>query len=138
MGLPWDTSSCMSMMYMFAASRFNGNISKWDVSSVVKMYEMFGGNVEFNQDLSSWNVSAVTNMAYMFWQTDKFNQDLSSWDVGAVTNMDSMFCETKSFDQELCWDVSDKNTPRMLEDSKGGCISIECCGDCDRSLICKD
>merc|ERR1712129_261649 len=112
------------------------DISKWDTSSVISMFEMFGETKKFNQDLSSWNVSAVTNMANMFWNVKQFNQDLSSWNVGAVNRMDSMFWVAENFDQSLCWDISDKDTWRMFDDSKGGCILPRCCRKCDPSLLC--
>jgi surface protein len=39
---------------------------------------------KFNQDISSWNVSSVINMSSMFWNTVSFNRDLSSWEVSNV------------------------------------------------------
>ena len=50
---------------MFAYSKFNGDISNWDVSNVVDMGFMFY-DAEFNGDISNWDVSNVTNMAGMF------------------------------------------------------------------------
>ena len=47
----------------------------------------FFGSYAFNQDLSKWDVSAVTNMGNMFSYASAFNQDLSKWDVSAVTDM---------------------------------------------------
>ena len=43
---------------MFTNSKFNGDISKWDVSNVNNMENMFYGSV-FNQDISNWDVSNV-------------------------------------------------------------------------------
>lgn len=43
---------------MFSRSRFNGDISKWDVSKVESMDEMFAGS-QFNGDISGWNVAHV-------------------------------------------------------------------------------
>ena len=53
---------------MFAYSKFNGDISKWDVSNVEDMsnifyYSQFTGE---NGDLSNWDVSNVINMLSMF------------------------------------------------------------------------
>ncbi|MDB4204181.1 BspA family leucine-rich repeat surface protein [Polaribacter sp.] len=64
---------------------FNGDISKWDVSNVDNMYEMFKGST-FNGDISKWDVSNVFNMDRMFLENFYINQDLSSWNVEKVTN----------------------------------------------------
>jgi surface protein len=46
---------------MFTNSKFNGDISKWNVSNVVDMAWMFRRSV-FTGDISKWNVSNVVNM----------------------------------------------------------------------------
>ena len=46
---------------------------------------------KFNGDISKWDVSRVTNMDNMFYQASLFNADLSKWDVSRVTNMGRMF-----------------------------------------------
>jgi hypothetical protein len=55
----------------------------WDVSSVKLMYHMFEGASRFNSNISSWNVSwnvsSVTDMTYMFRDASSFNQNLCSW-----------------------------------------------------------
>jgi surface protein len=43
------------MSWMFANSAFNGDISKWDVSSVEDMSGMFARSV-FNGDISQWKI----------------------------------------------------------------------------------
>ena len=55
----------MSNMFMRATS-FNGDLSKWDVSSVKDMSAMFGAAKSFNGNISEWDVSKVTNMTIMF------------------------------------------------------------------------
>ena len=50
---------------MFWGSLFNGDISKWDVSSVENMYCMFAAS-KFEGDISKWDVSNVTDMEDMF------------------------------------------------------------------------
>ena len=41
---------------------------------------------KFNGDISGWNVSNVTDMSGMFYKSE-FNGDISCWDVSSVTNM---------------------------------------------------
>jgi len=48
------------------ATKFNGDVSDWDVSSVKDMSGMFGNATEFNGDVSSWNVSFVRYMNVSF------------------------------------------------------------------------
>ena len=60
-----DTSNIEDMSYLFANSRFNGNIADWDVSNVQDMAGMFYCS-DFNGDISNWDVSNVENMSYAF------------------------------------------------------------------------
>ena len=62
---------------MFKFSKFNKDISNWNVSKVTSMIDMFAES-EFNQDISNWNVSHVKNFCDIFMHS-KFNQDLTSW-----------------------------------------------------------
>ena len=57
------------------ATKFDGHVSKWDVSSITTMTHMFSGVASFNGDISKWDVSK-TNMNYMFWQARSFKQEL--------------------------------------------------------------
>jgi surface protein len=50
---------------MFRESKFNGDISNWDVSNVTKMWRMFM-NSQFSGDISKWDVSGVTVMDRIF------------------------------------------------------------------------
>ena len=90
-----DTSEITDMSYMFTYSKFNGDISNWDVSNVKNMQEMFY-NSKFsgkNGDISKWDVSNVKNMKYMFCYSE-FNVDISNWDVSNVKDMSFMFTNT--------------------------------------------
>jgi surface protein len=53
------------MGYMFTYSQFNGDISKWNVSSVKNMEAMFGSSW-FNRDISRWNINKNCNVNNMF------------------------------------------------------------------------
>ena len=124
----WDTGSATDMSYMFATSKFNGNVEFFDTSRVVKMQGMFEEASLFDRDLSCWDVSAVEDMSYMFsaaqsfrnghigsWCTQsvddmgymfylayRFNADVSRWDVSRVLDFRFMFSDASEFDQDLC------------------------------------
>jgi len=102
-----DTSEVTSMRRLFMSnSKFNQNISGWDVGNVTNMHQMFYGAVAFNQDISGWDVSNVTDMSMMFEGAGEFNQNISGWKVGNVKNMSEMFFMAKSFNQTLSnWNV---------------------------------
>ena len=53
------------MWEMFAGSKFNGDISKWDVSKVKIMLEMFKDS-QFDGDIDNWNVAKKTDKTNMF------------------------------------------------------------------------
>ena len=50
---------------MFAESKFNGDISKWDVSKVKNMSYMFAYS-KFNKDISNWQINKNCNTSNMF------------------------------------------------------------------------
>ena len=89
-----------------AEGQYGGHISKWDVSNVTDMTELFMGKANFNEDISKWDVSNVTTMYDMFWDATNFNQDISSWNVSNVTTMEGMFVNAKKFNQPIGnWDI---------------------------------
>ena len=104
----WDVSNVVSMDNMFyGCVNFNCDISSWIVSNVVSMGYMFYHCENFNQDISQWDVSKAVTMWYMFLGCKKFNQDISGWNVGNVWDMRSMFWGCEKFNQDLSgWDVS--------------------------------
>ena len=111
-----DVSRITDMSYLFGDNlinigynleKFNGNISRWNVSNVINMEGMFLHNVDFNRDISKWDVSNVKNMEAMFCDAELFNQPIGDWDVSNVTNMSSMFCHAHSFNHPIGnWNVS--------------------------------
>ena len=55
-----DVSQITDFSKLFKESEFCGDISKWDISKVTNMCEMFHCARLFNQDISGWDVSKVT------------------------------------------------------------------------------
>ena len=99
----WDVSNVIYMIGMFEGSQFNGVIKDWNVSNVVNMRSMFKNSI-FDGDISKWNVSNVKVMGYMFFRS-KFNQDISKWDTSSVTSMEDMFAGS-IFNKDISkWDV---------------------------------
>ena len=92
-----NTSEITDMSQLFKSSKFNGDISNWDVSNVTNMGGMFWEATNFNQPLDKWDVSSVTNMSGMFAGAYNFNQALNDWDVSKVTNMTFMFEDAIAF-----------------------------------------
>ena len=77
------------MYSMFYNSEFNGDISKWDVSSVENTSYMFFDS-KFNGDISKWNTSTIKDMCSMFMHS-KFNKDISNWKINKKCNTWFMF-----------------------------------------------
>lgn len=103
----WDVSNVTNMAEMFYNARkiFDTlDISNWDVSSVTNMSYMFTGST-FTGDISKWNVSNVTDMSSMF-NSAAFDGDISNWDVSNVTNMANMFGHSVFNGDISNWDVS--------------------------------
>lgn len=56
----WDTSEVNDMGGLFAFSKFQTDISSWTMTSVTTTKEMFLGCQSFDGDLSKWDVSSVS------------------------------------------------------------------------------
>ena len=97
----WDVSNVEKMWATFAGSKFNGDISKWDVSKVRNMGSMFEGS-SFNGDISNWDVSSLVNAYYMFYGSD-FSGDISGWNVSNVKDMTEMFRFSPLEGKEPSW-----------------------------------
>ena len=66
------------------------------------MKSMFDSNstdygMVFNQDLSRWDTSKVLDMYEMFAHCWQFDSDISLWDTSSVTDMDGMFGGSEGF-----------------------------------------
>ena len=88
-----DVSRTENMDFLFVQwPDFNGDISRWDVSNVKSMRNMFE-HCAFNGDISQWDVSKVANMQAMF-RSSAFNQDISGWNPLHVSYFNEMFEES--------------------------------------------
>ena len=89
------THKITDMSFLFADSKFVGNISKWDVSNVETMCGMFWES-KFDGDISKWDVSNVENMSTMFWNSN-FDSDISNWKINDNCDTSNMFykCQIK-------------------------------------------
>ena len=97
-----------SLRYLFAGcGKFNGDLSKWDVSQVTNLDSTFADCVKFNGDLSKWDVGNVTSMRSTFYGCDVFNANLSEWNVGRVVRMDDMLLGCYVFSSDISrWNVA--------------------------------
>ena len=80
---------------VFGARQLNVDLSKWDVSKVATLSEIFAADIcclastanPFSSDISKWDTSRVTDVTRAFYSTKWFNADLSKWDVSKVTTL---------------------------------------------------
>jgi hypothetical protein len=87
-----NLSECVSLGIIFDyASKFNGDISKWDVSKVKDFINVFSNATSFNKPLANWNPRSATRMTGTFWNAQIYNQDLSSWCVSQFTSKPDNF-----------------------------------------------
>lgn len=104
----WDISSVTSIRDMFLNNTtFNQPIGDWNTSNVTIMEAAFRYSVLFNQDITRWNTSNVISMGSMFEEATAFNQPIGNWDTSNVINMGSMFRRATAFDQPIGnWNIS--------------------------------
>lgn len=136
-----DVSGCTDFSRVFRLKEFNGDISRWDVSSALTADSMFAGCLNMNLDylgdlkfenlknashmfaasskfegkgLANWDVSGIEKFDYMFASCSAFHEDISSWRFECAKSLDYMFKDTKSF---MC-DLSRWSLPK-------GCTAID-------------
>jgi len=103
----WDVSTIVDMSSTFYfASIFNSDIGDWDVSKVKSMRSMFSQASIFNQDIGGWVLDSVTSVVGMFNGASAFNQDIESWNISNISSLDAMFERARAFNQPIgSWNV---------------------------------
>ena len=82
---------------------------------------LFYNRAGFNGDISRWDVSSVTDMRHTFNRATSFNGDISQWDVSNVTTMNFMLNGATSFTHQLggAWSTSTANEICMFRNCPG-------------------
>ena len=62
-----DTSKIDDMSFLFDRTSFDGDISRWNVSSVESMEGMFWQAKNFDQNLDEWNINPRCNISSIFY-----------------------------------------------------------------------
>ena len=88
-----DMSSAFSAASNTKAASFVGTgLEKWNTGSVTDIFNMFLEAKSMNADLSKWDVSNVVKMQGVFMQAAKFGGNgVDTWNVAKVTNMNYIF-----------------------------------------------
>lgn len=87
----WDVSNLYTMVGLFESSKFDGDISKWNVSHVDDMSAMFLKSAFTGQhgSLNAWNVKNVTDFQNMFYGSS-FAGDVSAWTISPYLVKDGL------------------------------------------------
>lgn len=121
-----DVSGCTNFSRIFYLKDFQGDISKWDVSSVVITDLMFGGSPNMNLEyLGDLKFDSLKNSSHMFAACSKFEgKGLAKWDVSNIEIFDYMFASCSAFNEDISnWrPISAKSLDYMFKDTK----SFEC------------
>jgi len=103
----WDTTNVLYMYETFYGSTFNGNISKWRFPDAINLTGMFSHS-KFNGDISEWEFPEVHHMRVMF-ASSEFNGDISRWRFPKATDISFMFADSK-----FNGDISEWEFPNLL------------------------
>ena len=103
----WSVGNVTSMEGMFAATKFNRDLSGWDMRKVTQTQLMFSDCREFNSPLDNWDLASVTDVHSMFQNCVIFNSSMLNWKMPVATYALGMFAGCTNFNQPIgYWDVS--------------------------------
>ena len=72
-------------------------MTKWDTQKVVSFEQMFKGNSKFNGNVSTFQIQKATHLSEMFRGCTSFNGGLGTWDVSKVGDAANMFLDAANF-----------------------------------------
>ena len=73
------------------------DLTKWDTGNVESFNQMFKGNSKFNGNVSTFQIHKATHLGEMFRGCTSFNGGLGTWDVSNVVITYSMFRDASKF-----------------------------------------
>jgi surface protein len=119
----WDVSNVTDMDYMFVESKFNGDISNWGLSS--KIYRDENGTIKCHKPLGIGFIGEIDGVSYkvvdsqMLSTMIKNNEDLRFICTTKITDMSGMFYDSQFNGDISNWDVSNvTNMSVMFEYSQ--------------------
>lgn len=98
-----DVSGIANFEGLFKKSRFNGDISGWNMARATSTVDMFFGSA-FNGSIANWNVQQLRNANHMFHES-KFKGDISIWNPINLESADFMFAKTPFSGDVSKWHV---------------------------------
>ena len=115
----WNTSNVEDMSYLFYCTEMKEfNLSKWDVSKVKNMENMFQSCEHVKSiNLKGWDTSNVTDMEYMLAFCDELTDvDVSGFDTSSLQNIGYMFKSSKSIKS---LDLSNFDLSKLSSETNG-------------------
>lgn len=111
----WNVTNLQVLDEMFSHSRFNGNVSTWQLTMPLTLNRVFEFSA-FQGDVSNLDVSTVHSMVGLF-EGSQFNGDLSKWNVSNVQTFARMF-KNSQFNGDISnWTIG--RADNMLEMFEG-------------------
>lgn len=119
----WVMTRVVNVSSLFASTKFNQDISNWDVQNVTNFKSLFqltpfdnAGVGGIGVGLDTWNVGSALDMSGMFRSTP-FRHDLNNWNTSNVQNMSAMWYGWQSLGNDSIfssWDVSSVTNMSMM------------------------